>query len=131
MNWDADEWQIGVPQGKFGTFTLLQTHQENSHAEFHLVGARVFAGLDVYNAADGAATVTLCANGSPATSVTIEPKELRRIRTDWRESTPDVFLDLADGQGLVFDNLAYLEPARDVATTAETVAAGRRSCRAP
>jgi len=135
MSWDSNDWQIGVPQGKFGTFTLLQAHEENSHARFHFVGERIFAGLDIYNAGESAATLTVCATGAPATSVTIEPQQLQRIRTGWHGPTPDVSLDLVNGQGLVFDNLAYMvpEPTNVVATTvgSETVAADGGSCGAP
>jgi hypothetical protein len=109
MTWDPGEWKVGVPQGKFATFTLLRADEHESHAAFHLIGARTFAGLDVYNASESTATVTLSATASAEKRVTIEPNELQRIRTDWHEASPDVSLDLANGAGLVFDNLAYSE----------------------
>jgi hypothetical protein len=110
MHWDAGEWKVGVPQGKFGTFTLQRAASQRSQSAFHFDGARIFAGLDVYNAAEGTATVTLSAATSPTKSVTIGPNELLRIRTGWREPTPDVALDLDHADGLIFDNLAYIEP---------------------
>jgi len=109
MNWDSREWQIGVPQGKFGTFTLLLADNRSSHATFHFNGAQIFAGLDVYNAGESDATVTFCATALAEKRFTIKPKELRRIRTDWREPKSDVSLDIANGEGLVFDNLAYVQ----------------------
>lgn len=110
MNWDSSEWQIGVPQGKFGTFTLMLVDNKTSHAAFHFSGAQIFAGLDVYNAAESDATVTLCAATPAEKRFTIKPKQLRRIRTDWREPRSEVSIDLANGEGLVFDNLAYVQP---------------------
>lgn len=110
MNWDSNEWQIGVPQGKFGTFTLVPANNESSHAAFHFDGAQIFAGLDVYNAGEREATVNFFATGLAERLYTIKPNELRRIRTDWREATSDISLEIANGEGLVFDNLAYVRP---------------------
>jgi hypothetical protein len=110
MHWDAGQWQIGVPQGKFGTFNLLPANNQNGRAAFHFDGAQIFAGIDVYNAADHEATLVLSAPASPARRVTIKPRELRRIRTEWREPDTEVSLELTDGGGLVFDNLAYAAP---------------------
>ena len=110
MHWDPKEWQIGVPQGKFGTFTLQLANSENSQAAFHFDGAQIFAGLDVYNAGEREATVKFLATGLAEQNYTIKPNELRRIRTDWREPKSDVSLDFANGDGLVFDNLAYVPP---------------------
>jgi hypothetical protein len=110
MHWDSSDWQIGVPQGKFGTFTLLLADRKISHAAFHFDGAQIFAGLDVYNAGDSDATVAFTATAVAEKRFTIKPKELRRLRTDWRQSTSDVSLDFANGEGLAFDNLAYVQP---------------------
>jgi hypothetical protein len=109
MNWDSSEWKIGVPQGKFGTFTLLFADNQNSHATFHFNGAQIFAGLDVYNAGESDATVAFGATTLAEMKFTIKPKQLRRIRTDWHEPRSDVSLDVANGEGLVFDNLAYVQ----------------------
>jgi hypothetical protein len=43
-------------------------------------------------------------------SFTIKPKELRRLRTDWRDASSHVSFDITNGQALRFDNLAYLRP---------------------
>jgi hypothetical protein len=110
MNWDPGNWQIGVPQGKFGTFTLLLADKNTAHAVLHFNGAQIFAGLDVYNAAESDATITFRAAELAEKKVTIKPKELQRIRTDWREAKPDVSLDVLNGEGLIFDNLAYVQP---------------------
>jgi hypothetical protein len=107
MRWDFADWRIGVPQGKFGTFNLVLADKNSSHAAFHFNAAQVFAGLDVYNGGDRDATLTLSAAALPKKSVTIKANELRRIRTDWREPSSEISLDLVGGAGLVFDNLAY------------------------
>jgi hypothetical protein len=41
-------------------------------------------------------------------SFTIKPRELRRLRTEWRDPSTSVEFAITNGQGLRFDNLAYL-----------------------
>jgi hypothetical protein len=65
--------------------------------------------LDVYNAGESDATVAFGATTLAEMKFTIKPKQLRRIRTDWHEPRSDVSLDVANGEGLVFDNLAYVQ----------------------
>jgi hypothetical protein len=88
----------------------MLAHKNTSHAVLHFNGAQIFAGLDVYNAAESDATITFRAAESADEKFTIKPKELQRIRTDWREAKPDVSLDVLNGEGLIFDNLAYVQP---------------------
>ena len=109
MSWDSGDWQIGAPQGRFGTFALLLADKNTSHAAIHFNGAQIFAGLDVYNAAESDATITFRAAEVTEKRFTIKAKELLRIRTDWRAATPNVSLDIFDGEGLIFDNLAYMQ----------------------
>jgi hypothetical protein len=40
-------------------------------------------------------------------SFTIKSRELRRLRTEWRDSSARVFFDITNGQALRFDNIAY------------------------
>ena len=108
MNWDSSDWQIGAPQGKFGTFSLLLADKNTSHAAIHFNGAQIFAGADVYNAADHDAIITFRAAALAEKRFILKAKALQRIRTDWRTDSPHVSLDIVDGEGLIFDNLAYL-----------------------
>jgi hypothetical protein len=41
-------------------------------------------------------------------SFSLKPGELRRLRTGWRDTSSYVVFDLKNGDGLRFDNLAYL-----------------------
>src|SRR5207244_4843773 len=43
-------------------------------------------------------------------SFTIKPRELRRLRTGWRDPSSRVSFDFVNGRSLRFDNLAYLHP---------------------
>jgi len=43
-------------------------------------------------------------------SYTIKPKELQRLRTGWLQTSSTVSFVFANGQGLHFDNLAYVHP---------------------
>ena len=110
VDWGSGEWKIGTPYGKFGTFTLVLTDRKTRHAEFQFYAPRIFIGVDAYNDGDSDATLTI---GSPETreaSFTVKPKELRRIRTDWREPSSRVIFEITNGEALRFDNLAYARP---------------------
>jgi hypothetical protein len=110
IDWGKGEWQIGTPYGKFGTFTLALADPKSPHAEFHFYEPRIFAGVDIYNDGDTDATVTIHSPENREVSFTIKPKELRRLRTDWRDACTRVSFDITNGQSLRFDNLAYLRP---------------------
>jgi hypothetical protein len=107
IDWGKGEWRIGTPQGKFGTFNLVATDPKATIAEFQFYSPRVFVGVDVYNGGDSDATVTVHSPEVRELSLTIKSKELRRLRTEWRDASTRVVFELKNGQGLRFDNLAY------------------------
>jgi len=80
------------------------------HAEFHFYTPQIFGGIDAYNDADTDATVTIRSPESRELSFTLKPKELRRLRTNWRDVSSTVSFDLTNPQALHFDNLAYQHP---------------------
>jgi hypothetical protein len=102
-----DQWQIGTPYGKFGTFTLALADPQAQHAHFRFYTAHIFDGLDVYNGGDADATILIRSPEIREISFTIKPKELRRLRTEWRDTSSQVFFDITKGQALRFDNFAY------------------------
>jgi hypothetical protein len=110
IDWGDGEWQIGTPYGKFGTFTLALADPKASHAQFHFYTPHIFEGLDVYNGGDADAIILIRSPEVREMSFTIKPKELRRLRTEWRDTSSQVSFDLTKGQGLRFDNLAYRNP---------------------
>jgi hypothetical protein len=110
IDWGRGEWEIGTPYGKFGTFTLARSDPKAKQAEFRFYAPRIFAGIDVYNAGDGDAILTVRSPETREASFTVKPKELLRIRTDWRDPSSKVIFDLTNGDGLRFDNLAYSHP---------------------
>jgi hypothetical protein len=107
IDWAPDEWQIGVPRGDFGTFNLVLVDPKAATAEFRFDWPRIFVGVDVYN--DGArdATMTVRSPEMREVTFTIKPGELRRLRTGWQDPSSSVRFDFTNGEGLVFDNLAY------------------------
>jgi len=107
IDWAPDEWQIGVPRGGFGTFNLVLVDPKAATAEFRFDWPRIFVGVDVYN--DGAkdATVTVRSPEMREVTFTIKPGELRRLRTEWQDPSSSLRFDFTNGEGLVFDNLAY------------------------
>jgi hypothetical protein len=108
IDWGDGEWQISTPYGKFGTFTLALTDPKAPGAAFHFSTPHIFAGLDVYNDGESDATVTVRSPEAREQSFTIKPKELRRLRTGWRDPSSSVAFEITNGQALRFDNLAYL-----------------------
>jgi hypothetical protein len=108
IDWGDGEWQISTPDGKFGTFTLALTDPKAPGAAFHFSTPHIFAGLDVYNDGESDATVTVRSPEAREQSFTIKPKELRRLRTGWRDPSSSVAFEITNGQALRFDNLAYL-----------------------
>jgi hypothetical protein len=110
VDWGRGGWQIGTPLGKFGTFTLALSNPKTEGEEFSFYAPRIFASIDVYNDGDTDATVTVRSPETREVSCIIKPKELRRLRTGWREPSSKVSFVFANGQGLRFDNLAYVHP---------------------
>jgi hypothetical protein len=110
IDWPKDEWKIGIPEGKFGTFNLIPANPSPEKLELAFHSPRVFAGIDVYNGGSSEATVTLRSENPLAVVVSIRPGELRRIRTFWKETTSHVAIELKHGENLRFDNLAYFYP---------------------
>jgi hypothetical protein len=110
IHWREGDWQIGTPYGKFGTFTLALADPKAERAEFEFWSPRIFAGLDVYNDGDTDATVTVRSPEVREMAFTIKPKELRRLRTGWRDPSSQVSFDITNGEKLRFDNLAYIHP---------------------
>jgi hypothetical protein len=110
INWSADQWRIDVPRGKFGTFNIALANPKTESAEFNFCEPRVFLGVDVYNGGSSVALLTVQSPNNREESFTLKPGELRRIRTNWRDRSSAVIFDLKNGEGLRFDNLAYLHP---------------------
>ena len=110
IDWGNGDWQIGTPYGKFSTFTLVLADPNARQANFYFYAPRIFAGVDVYNDGDTDATVILRSPEIREQSYTIKPKELRRLRTDWRDPSSQVIFEVSNAQSLRFDNLAYVRP---------------------
>ncbi|HVR27674.1 MAG TPA: hypothetical protein VMU26_30635 [Candidatus Polarisedimenticolia bacterium] len=109
IDWGAGTWRIDVPEGAFGSFNLSLVDSKASGAQFRFCWPRLFVGLDVYNGGISDATVTIRSAASRAVSVTVKPGQLRRLRTGWRDVSSSVMLELKNGEGLRFDNLAYIQ----------------------
>lgn len=110
IDWTGEDWKIDTPYGKFGTFTLALRNPATTHAAFRFYSPRVFQGVDVYNGGDEDATITLSSPEVREIVFTVKPKELRRLRTQWRDASSRVNFDMTNAQSLRFDNLAYSRP---------------------
>lgn len=108
VDWGHGEWKIDVPQGKFGTFNLALSDPKSAFAEFRFYAPRTFVGIDAYNGGAAEATLTIHCPNIRELSFTLRPGELRRIRTGWHDATSSVIFAVSNGEGLRFDNLAYL-----------------------
>jgi hypothetical protein len=108
IDWIPGQWRIHVPDGAFGTFNLALADPKSDAAQFRFYSPRIFVGIDAYNGGASDATVTIHSPEIREQSFTIKPGEVRRIRTGWRDASTAVIFDLKNGEGLRFDNLAYL-----------------------
>jgi len=108
IDWPQHEWKIGTPGGKFGTFNLIADDVDAGKLEFSFPSPRVFAGVDVYNGGASEADISIQTAGAPDVAINLKPGELRRVRTGWSEACSQVTFTLQHGDGLRFDNLAYL-----------------------
>jgi len=107
VEWDSDQWKIGVPHGGFGTFNLTLNDRKSESAGFRFYWPRHFVGLDVYNDGAQEATVIMRCPEMREVTFTIKPGELRRLRTGWPDPSSRVDFTFKNGEGLIFDNLAY------------------------
>ena len=108
VDWGHGDWQVDVPQGKFGTFNLALTDPKAGSAELRFYAPRIFVGIDAYNGGASEATLIIHSPNIRDLSFTLKPGELRRIRTGWRDATSAVTFDVKNGEELRFDNFAYL-----------------------
>jgi hypothetical protein len=53
--------------------------------------------------------VTILSAELRTVSVTVKPGQLQRLRTGWRDVSSSVRLEVKNGEGLRFDNLAYVQ----------------------
>jgi hypothetical protein len=110
FDWTAGQWQIAAPGGKFGTFSLAPEKTAQKPG-FTFVYPKIFVGIDINN--DGPDPITLTIRSpepEQQISVTLQPGELRRVRTGWLKPTREVQFELQNASHLRFDNLAYAVP---------------------
>jgi hypothetical protein len=107
IDWGRGAWRIGPPSGGFGTFNLVLADPKTEHAEFRFYYPRIFQGIDIYNGGTERAVVTIRSPELREFSENIDPGELKRVKTGWRDQSSAIIFDLKNGGGLRFDNLAY------------------------
>jgi hypothetical protein len=106
--WSDSQWQIAVPGGKFATFHVVLKDASTESASIWFSAPQIFAGIDIYNGGTSDGVVNISSPETRAVSVTIKPGELRRVRTAWRDSSSVVNFRFLHGEGLHFDNLAWI-----------------------
>jgi len=110
IDWTAGQWQIAAPGGKFGTFNLA-TQGSTQSPSFTFVSPRIFAGIDIDNDGPDTATLTIrTVEPAQEISISLQPGELRRIRTGWLKPAREIQFELHNAAHLRFDNLAYVVP---------------------
>lgn len=107
IDWNEGAWQIGVPNGKFATFNVTLQDPSSTHAGFRFHDPHIFAGVDIYNGSTRDATIVVRSKDEREIVVTLNPGELRHLRTGWRNATTAVDFEYRSADGLRFDNLAY------------------------
>jgi hypothetical protein len=107
IDWGKDGWMIHAPDGKFGTFNLCLKDSSKKEASFAFSVPTVFEGIDAYNGGDKAATIHLRSPEIREQTFIVQPGQLLRIRTGWRDPSSSIQFNFDNGSGLLFDNLAY------------------------
>jgi hypothetical protein len=110
IDWPRNEWKIGTPEGKFGTFNLIPADPRAQQFNLSFPNPRVFIGIDIYNEGTSEASVIIHSEKLHDVAVALKPGELRRVRTEWDEGSSSVTFELTKGSALRFDNLAYSQP---------------------
>ena len=109
IDWGQNTWMIHAPDGKLGTFNLSLVDATQAHASFAFIVPTVFSGIDAYNGGTKPATIRLRSPEIREKTYIVQPGQLLRIRTGWRDPSSAIKWDFENGEGLLFDNLAYLE----------------------
>ena len=107
IDWGEGQWMIHPPAGKFGTFNVSLRDPALTHAAFAFPVPMIFAGLDAYNGGSKPAVLRLRSPQIREQTYTLQPGQLLRIRTGWRDRSTSVEFDFENGEGLRFDNMAY------------------------
>ncbi len=121
INWPRSEWKFGTPEGKFGTFNLIPADPQAQRLEFSFANPRVFIGIDVYNGGTSEARITIHSEKLADISVTLQPGELKRIKTDWKEGSKQVKLELTNANGSAFRQLGLFPAGQSVAVVSSAV----------
>jgi hypothetical protein len=111
VDWPQHGWKIATPGGKFGTFNVVPADPKAEELHFFFPAPRVFVGVDVYNGGSEESSILISmamGDGTRDVPIQLKPGELRRVRTGWHEAGSRVKLAIRNGDGLRFDNLAYL-----------------------
>jgi len=108
IDWGSNTWRVNVPEGRFGTFNLAIADPGAPAADFRFYSPRIFVGVDAYNGASSDATVTISSPEIREISFIIKPGTMQRLRTGWRDTSTSVTFQLRNGEGMRFDNLAYV-----------------------
>lgn len=106
--WSDSQWTVTVPGGKFGTFHLMLNDQNAKSANIYFSVPQIFAGIDIYNDMDFENAVNFSSPETRAISVTLQPHELKRVRTGWRDVSSMVTIRSEHAGRLHFDNLAWI-----------------------
>ena len=109
INWGKDTWSIHVPAGKFATFNLSLKDPSQPHARIAFPVPLIFAGIDAYNGGAKTAVIHLRSPQLREQNYTLQPEQLLRIRAGWRDASTSIEFNFEDGEGLQFDNLAFVE----------------------
>jgi len=107
LDWGKEKWEIHAPSGRFGTFGLNLKDQGMTKGSFKFVVPTVFAGIDAYNGGSKPATIRIRSPQLREQSFLVQPGQLVRIRTGWRDRSTAIDWKFENGEGLMFDNLAY------------------------
>lgn len=107
IDWGSAAWTVAPPEGKMSTFSLRTAQPAERQAQFQFESPRMLVRLDVYNSSDKAVELTISAPEMREVTFSLQPGELRRLRTGWTDRVSAVKFDASALSALRFDNIGY------------------------
>ena len=90
-------------------FQSFACRLQSNHCGIPLLLASHLSGGGCLQRGASDATVTIRSPKIREVSFTVKPGQLQRLRTGWRDVSSSVIFELKNGEGLRFDNLAYVQ----------------------
>ncbi|OOG56859.1 hypothetical protein B0E48_08440 [Rhodanobacter sp. C03] len=110
IDWGANTWRVGVPEGRFATFNLAVADARVGQADFSFVTPHALAGITVFNSGPIDMSLKIDSPPNQVVTITVPAGRLQRVQTGWRSGTLRIRLEALNGTTLgnwKFDDIRY------------------------